>query len=159
MINLKSISAFIFLLSFSVFVSSQIPRLVPEAYWGTAFVNGNPAPAGSKITVEVYDTGEIVSSSIVMANGLYSVDVIFDNELTPEDEGANEGDKLTWRINGIPTDIPAPGEDTANSGGINSNFNIFAKKQKNEFPEFLVVLVFITVIILIILYKKIKGKK
>lgn len=159
MTNLKLISVFVLLLSFSISVFPQIPRLVPEAYWGTAFVDGNPAPEGTKITVEVYDTGEIVGSGIVGNNGLYSVDVIFDNEQTPEDEGANEGDKLTWKINGIPTYLPAPGEDTANSGGVNSNFNVVAKKEKNGFSEFAVIFIFIIAVILIVLYKKIRGKK
>lgn len=160
MANLKLLFVFILLLSLILSILSQIPRSVPEAYWGTAFVNGNPAIAGSKITVEVQNTGEIVGSGITGDNGLYSVDVIFDNELTPEDEGANEGEKLTWRIDGIPTDIPAPGDDIANSGGVNSNFNIFVNNgAKDVSPEFiaLITAMLLIVILLILLKKKANG--
>ncbi len=114
-----------FLLLLTISTAQQMPRLVPEAYWGTAMIDGNPAPKGSEITVEIQNTGEVVGKARVMDdNGLYSLDIIFDNELTEEDEGAEEGQPLLWRINGIPCDKPA--SDTANSGGVNTNFTISA---------------------------------
>ena len=75
---------------------------IPESYWGYATLNGAPAPYGTSITVEVYGTGEVVGSTTVQyPNGGYSLDIIFDDPDTPEDEGANEGDPLTWKINQV----------------------------------------------------------
>jgi len=99
----------------------------PESYWGYATIDGVPAALGTPITVEINGTGEFVgNTTVVAADGLYSLNVLFDDSETPEDEGATDGDNLTWKINGIICDIPAPGTDTASSGGTNDNFNIGA---------------------------------
>jgi len=109
--------------------AQNMPRLVPEAYWGMAFMGGNPASNGSEITVGIQDTGEVVGKGrVITDDGLYSLDVIFDNELTDKDEGAEEGQKLLWKINGIPCKTPAPGYDLANSGHVNANFTISADR-------------------------------
>jgi len=115
--------------------AQDMPRMVPEAYWGTALVDGIPAPTDSEITAEVQDTGEIVGTAKVMdGKGLYSLDVIFDNDLTEADEGAEEGQQLLWRVNGIPCDTPAPGADAANSGTANANFTISAGGETTTMP-------------------------
>jgi len=125
------VSPTILLLSLLLTAAAQdMPRLVPEAYWGTALIDGNPAKNGSEITAEIQDTPEIVGKGrVINDEGLYSLDVIFDNELTEEDEGAEEGQKLVWRINGIPCRKPAPGSDLANSGKVNGNFTISASTE------------------------------
>jgi len=105
-------------------IVSAIPP-TPESYWGYTTLNGAPVPDGTSITVEVYGTGEEVGNTTVQyPDGGYSLDIIFNDPDTPEDEGANEGDALTWKINGINCSIPAPGTDTATPGGTNSNFNL-----------------------------------
>lgn len=118
--------AVVLLLVFILSASAQdMPRLVPEAYWGIALIDGIPASQDSEITAEIQETGEVVGRAGVMDDeGLYSLDVIFDNDLTEEDEGAEEGQLLLWRINGMLCDTPAPGADLANSGSVNANFTI-----------------------------------
>ena len=104
----------------------------PESCVGYATLNGAPAPYGTPITAEVYGAGEVVGSTTVQyPDGGYSLDIIFDDPDTPEDEGANDGDKLTWKINGIDCSTPAPGTDTATPGGINNNFNLIATSEDN----------------------------
>ena len=120
--------AVVLLLVLILSVSAQdMPRLVPEAYWGIALIDGIPASIDSEITAEIQETGEVVGRARVMDDeGLYSLDVIFDNDLTEEDEGAEVGQLLLWRINGIACDTPSPGTDPANSGAVNANFTISA---------------------------------
>ena len=99
---------------------------IPESYWGTAKLDGEAAPSGLSVTAKVTGTSEVVGSSVTEEEGGFSLDVVFDNSGTPEDEGADEDDSLTWYIEGNECSSPAPGEDTANSGGINLNFVIEA---------------------------------
>ena len=100
---------------------------IPESYWGNATLDDAPAPIDTPITVEVYETGEVVGNTTVAdANGNYSLEVLIDDPDTPEGEGANDGDNLTWKIDGINCSVPAPGTDTAVTGGTNDNFNITA---------------------------------
>ena len=110
---------------------------IPESCVGYATLNGAPALYGTPITAEVYGAGEVVGSTTVESpdNGGYSLCVIFDDPDTPEDEGANEGDPLTWNINGIECSTPAPGTDTATPGGTNSNFNLAATSEDNSPPS------------------------
>jgi len=127
----------ILLLVFILSASAQdMPRMVPEAYWGTALMDGIPAPTDSEITAEVQETGEVVGTAKVMdEKGLYSLDVIFDNDITEEDEGAEEGQQLLWRINGITCDTPAPGADLANSGTVNANFTVSTGGETTTLPS------------------------
>jgi uncharacterized delta-60 repeat protein len=105
---------------------------IPESRVGYATLNEAPATYDTPITVEVYNTGEVVGSTTVQyPDGGYSLDIIFDDPDTPEDEGANEGDQLTWKINSIDCSTPAPGTDTATPGGRNNNFNIAATSADN----------------------------
>ena len=123
-IRIGIISAIILIVCITT-VSATPP--IPESYWGYATLNGAPAPYGTSITVDVYGTGEVVGSTTVQdPNGGYSLDVRFDDSDTPEDEGANDGDQVTWKINAIECSTPAPGTDTATPGGRNDNFNIAA---------------------------------
>ena len=105
---------------------AAIPQ-IPESYWGYAILKDEPAPIGTQMTVEVYGTGEVVGSSTIQYEaGLYVMKVMIDDPASPEDEGADNGDLLTWKLNGIECRIPALGTDTAESGGINNNFSIVA---------------------------------
>jgi len=123
------------LLLLTIATAQDMPSLVPEAYWGTALIDGIPAPRNSEITAEGRETEEVVGTAKVMdGKGLYSLDVIFDNDLTEADEGAEEGQPLLWRINGIPCEIPSPGTDTANSGTVNANFTISAGGETTTLP-------------------------
>jgi len=110
----------------SALLVSAYPQ-IPEKYWGYAMLNGELAPAGTNITVEVTNTSEIVGSVLIEENGLYELDVTFDDLNTTEDGGAEENDSLTWYIAGTECTTPAPGIDKANSGKINGNFTIEAE--------------------------------
>ena len=100
---------------------------VPESYWGNATLDDAPAPIDTSITVEVYETGEVVGNTTVAdANGLYSLDVYISGDNYPDDGHALNGDNLTWKIDGINCSVPAPGTATAVIGGDNDNFNITA---------------------------------
>nr|QNO54848.1 hypothetical protein PAHOCELH_00009 [Methanosarcinales archaeon ANME-1 ERB7] len=129
--NMEKCSILAVVLIISITIVAATPP-IPESYWGYATLNGAPAAYGTSITVEVYGTGEVVGSTTVeYANGGYSLDLKFDDPDTGEDEGANEGDKLTWKISGIECSTPAPGTDTATPGGTNSNFNLTAVSANN----------------------------
>ena len=105
---------------------TAIPQ-IPESYWGYAILNDDPAPIGTKVTVEVYSTGEVVGSyTIQYEAGVYVMEVRIDDPASPKDEGAENGEPLTWKLNGIECSTPAPGADTAESGKINDNFTIVA---------------------------------
>ena len=124
-ISCKHILSAIVLIACIPIVSATPP--IPESYWGYATLNGVPAPDGTFITVEVYGSGEVVGNTTVKyPNGGYSLDIIFNDTDTAEDEGADGEDALTWKINEINCSIPAPGTDTAISGGTNGNFNLTA---------------------------------
>jgi len=124
--NKNMVKLFIIFLIFSINIHtvSAIPPF-PESYWGYATINGVPAANGTSITVEVYDTGEIIGSTTVQfENGGYSVNVEFDDPFTSEDEGADEGDKLTWKLGGVICSTPAQGTDIATSGNVNGDFDL-----------------------------------
>ncbi len=117
------------MLSFIIIISAQEspPSAWPESYIGHATLDGQPAPSGLSITVKVTGTSETVGSATTGDGGAFSLDVIFDNPDTPEDEGAKEGDLLTWYLAGNECTSPVSGEDTANSGSSNLNFDIEAE--------------------------------
>ncbi|MFH1788214.1 MAG: hypothetical protein ABH834_02390 [Candidatus Altiarchaeota archaeon] len=113
---------------FAIFTSSitYIPKNVPEAYWGYVFIDSQPAPAGTQVQVLSSSTGELVGSGVVSDDtGLYTVLVVFDNDLdNVTDEGADEGERLTWFVGGLEASVPSAGEDVASSGNHNTDFNV-----------------------------------
>jgi len=115
------------LLSAIIPLAQESPDPVPESYIGYATLDGEAASAGLSITVKVTNTSEIVGSSVTEEDGGFSLDIIFDNLNTTVDEGAEENDPLTWYIAGNECTTPAPGEDKANSGNSNLNFDIEAE--------------------------------
>ena len=110
-----------------------IPQ-IPETYWGYAILDGELAPIGTEITVEEYDTGQIVGSYTTQYGGIYTglyvMMVLIDDPGSEKDEGATNGEPLTWKINGIECSTPAPGTDIAESGKFNSYFTIVAHHSK-----------------------------
>jgi len=115
------------ILSFVVLIFAQEgPQPVPESYIGYAMLDGEVASFGLSINVKT-GTSETVGSATTEDSGAFSLDVIFDNPDTTQDEGADEGDSLTWYISGNECTSPAAGSDTANSGNHNSNFVIQAE--------------------------------
>jgi len=100
----------------------------PETYWGYVYVEGALVPSGTILTLESASTGEVFASQTLPYNltypGSYSFMLIFDDSFTPEDEGAELNETLTWKINGIPSISPAPGADKAETGKTNNNFVI-----------------------------------
>lgn len=109
---------------------AAIPQ-IPETYWGYAVLDGELAPVGTQITVEEYDTGQIVGSYTTQYGGIYAglyiMEVGIDDPTSKDrDEGAIKGAPLTWKINGIECSTPAPGTDKAESGRFNSYFSIVA---------------------------------
>ena len=100
------------------------PPDMPEIYQGYATINGVMAPNSTLIEVKVNGTSEVVGNTTVNAsNGAYMLIVYFDiNETNETDEGAVSGELLTWFVNGSQAGRPAPANDTANPGGVNSLF-------------------------------------
>jgi len=125
-VSLILILSLVIIAATGIMTVTAIPQL-PEAYWGYVILNDEPAPIGTKVTVEVYSTGEVVGSyTIQYEGGIYVMEVRIDDPASHKDEGAENGDLLTWKLNGIECSTPAPGTDTAESGGINNNFTIVA---------------------------------
>jgi len=114
---------------------AAIPQ-IPEAYWGYAILDGELAPIGTEITVEVYGTGEVVGWYTTQYGGIYAgiyvMQVNIDDPGSEKDEGATNGEPLTWKINGIECSTPAPGTDIAESGKINNYFTIVAHHTECE---------------------------
>lgn len=108
---------------------AAIPQ-IPEAYWGYVILDAEPAPIGTQITVEVYDTGEVVGLYTTQYGGIYAgiyvMKIGIDDPASEKDEGAANGESLTWKIHGIECSTPAPGTDIAESWKINNNFTIVA---------------------------------
>ena len=91
--------------------------LTPESYWGYATLDDAPSPINTSITVEVYETGEVVGENATLnANGLYSLNVYISDEYNLTDGYALNGDNLTWKIDGIVCSFPPAGTDTADEG-------------------------------------------
>ena len=116
------------MLSFVVLIFAQEgPQPVPESYIGYTMLDGAVASSGLSVSVKVTGTSETVGSATTEDGGAFSLDVIFDNPDTTQDEGADEGNSLTWYLAGNVCTSPAAGSDTANSGYHNSNFVIQAE--------------------------------
>ena len=114
-------------------IVAAMPPQIPDYYWGYATLNGEPAPIGTEVTVEVYGTGEVVGSyTIKYEDGLYVMKILIDDSGNPEDGCAGNGDPLTFKLNGIECSTPAPGTQTAKSGGIHKNFSLVASASEPE---------------------------
>ncbi|MGQ9715431.1 MAG: hypothetical protein ACUVST_11820, partial [Anaerolineae bacterium] len=88
-------------------------RLFPTNEWVnfyglTSYFGGVPIPVGA--VVEAYDpTGIICGQFVVHTPGQYGIMPVYrDDPGTPGDEGAQPGDTITFRINGIPATPMGP---------------------------------------------------
>ncbi len=86
----------IFLIIFSSIVSA-IP-LIPSDFWGTATINGYPAPDG--LGVRAFINGVNYPNDGFTWGGFYFIDVIGDDPDTPEKEGGIEGDNIVFIVDG-----------------------------------------------------------
>lgn len=101
----------------------------PELYWGYVYVEGSAAPNGSILIVESANTGELfVNQTLPYASqqGSYNIMLAFDDPTTTADEGATDGEQMTWKVNGVATATPMPGADTAEPEKTNNNYTIQA---------------------------------
>lgn len=109
-------------------VSAGSPN--PEVYWGYVYLDGAVAPLGTILTAESTSTGELFVNQTLPFDpeylGSYSVKIVFDDSFTGLDEGADPGETLTWKVNGVSSAIPAAGDDTAESGNTNNDYLIYA---------------------------------
>lgn len=115
---------------------------IPEEYFGIAYINGEPAPDGSVISIESYNTGQELSRVVVDNRYIrYGINYNYlqiyfeDTAITSVTNFAVSGEEIVWKINGVVCDSPAPGEDTADIGGVNSYFNVYANIS-DDVPEF-----------------------
>ena len=98
---------------------AQPPPPIPESYSGTAILDGSPAQVGTPVTVEIYDTGDVVGETTINdINGSYSLQISFDV--------ADGGDPLTWKISGIECTVPSSGTDKVEFWNVNDNFTLVA---------------------------------
>ena len=99
----------------------------PEVYWGYVYLEQDLAKEGDILTVET-QTGEILATQKLPYNvgdsGSYSFNIVFDDPLTPIDEGASPNEKLIWRLDGIT--VLEPINDFAEPEKTNNNFDIIS---------------------------------
>jgi len=83
------------------------PPSSPCTFWsrnGDSKLNGKPVPAGALITA--YDSdGLLCGTSTVKYTGCFYICCIADNPSTPEDEGADAGDIISFYVNGAPCTV------------------------------------------------------
>ncbi|MFH1834887.1 MAG: hypothetical protein ABH851_01725 [Methanobacteriota archaeon] len=112
-----SLLVFLALLSFA----SAIPQ-IPEAYDGVAYVNGEIATSATEVSVRSASGDEWKTQ--VISDGLWSLDVTFDDPDTSSDEGARTGEQLTWFIGGVTASLGGMTNDIADFGGQNSGVSL-----------------------------------
>ena len=88
-------------------------QVVPTTKWANFYslnstLDGAPVPIGA--VVRAYDPDGINCGEwTVTTDGVYGMMAVYgDDGTTPEDEGAEEGDNITFTINGVPASIAGP---------------------------------------------------
>jgi hypothetical protein len=109
-------------------VSAMAIQPNPEIYWGFVYLDSNPAPNGTRLTIES-GTGELFVNTTIPINpsfnGSYSIQIPFDDKKTnATDEGADDKEELIWKTDGI--EVVSPINDTAEKGQTNNNFTVTA---------------------------------
>jgi len=94
---------------------------IPEYYEGYVTVDGSLAGAGTRLTMEVASTGEVVAD-VTLEDVGYMLDIQLGSAGDSGDHRAAPGDALVWKINGVPASTPAG--DTAQSGGVNADHTL-----------------------------------
>lgn len=79
-----------------------IPTNKAGFYGGNAYINGNPAPIGTVIDAYDPDGVHCGTWTINKPDGLYGYMPVYgDDDYSDVDDGADEGDLITFRINGV----------------------------------------------------------
>ena len=137
MMSKKKFFGIFFIIATLSLLSSAIP-LIPEAYSGVAYINGEYAAQGTKISASSA-SGDKWESNAASNLGEWSLDITLDDPDTSVDEGAAEGEKITWYINDKKASVEGVSEDYANSGESNTNVVLYLDKkpeiQNKSTPE------------------------
>ena len=76
--------------------------LPPVNLWGYAYINGQPAPDGTPITItgDCYNNGQqtISQTTTNYGNGYYDTNIPIDSPTTPQDEGCQPGQTITIKV-------------------------------------------------------------
>ena len=104
---------------------------IPEYYQGTVTVDGSPASIGTEVKA-VSASGDTFTTNTLDASGTYAFNVLIDDPDSASDEGASQGESLTWYVNGIA--VSSPTGDTANSGGVNLGFSVTGSSTTTTVP-------------------------
>jgi len=100
----------------------------PEIYWGYVYMDDAIVPDGAVLTIETTSGELLVNKTIPKSGGhpgSYSIKIKFDDLLTnATDEGAESGESLIWKLNGV--EVVSPVNDTANIGETNNDLNVTA---------------------------------
>ena len=94
---------------------------IPEYYQGTVTVDGSSPPTGTEVKA-TSASGDTFTTNTLDASGTYAINILIDDPNSTADEGATNGESLTWYVNGIAASTPA--SDTASSGNVNTGFSI-----------------------------------
>lgn len=123
------------LLIFVVFLVEFVSGF--EIYEGYVLINGEMAPNGTSVSVEVSGTSEFIGDTILSdSDGSYSIFLRMDSPYTKKDDGAESGDKLVWYINGEMADRPAPLTDLFEPNKINSFFIVSIGETRIKIIEY-----------------------
>jgi len=119
----KTVFITVFLLANLSLFACAFPA-IPETYSGIVYIDGEPASAGVEIKV-VAENGAEFTTTVVNNQGVYALDILLDDPETVNiQEGAPTGGALTWYVNTVVARQPASGQDAAESGELNDNFNV-----------------------------------
>lgn len=104
-------------------VSAPTNRWV-DFYSLDSTLDGEPLPAGSTITVLDPDGVVCGAFSVIRSGGYGLMPVYGDDPYTETDEGAEPGDRLEFRINGVRAVATGPDEPTWTAMGVAKQVNL-----------------------------------
>ena len=92
-------------------------------FWGNGTFEGRAVTAGDNI--KAYDPqGNLCGSAYSISGGQYGIHVQGDDPTTPQDEGAVDGDAITFKINGKTANITGGSNIWTNNGSKQCNLNV-----------------------------------
>lgn len=83
--------------------TGDAPPLPPAAYYGTVLIDGQPAPAGTTVTVTV--DGETRAQTTTDARGTFGTADVFGEKLLVRGSLADVGKPVEFFVNGQPADV------------------------------------------------------
>ncbi len=111
--------------------AGETMTLYPTFSWVNVFsdsstIDGNPVQAGDVITA--YDpSGTLAGRSTVSSEGQFGLLAVYeDDPVTPVDEGAELGDVISFKINGVAADVMGPHSPEWTSNGTLLMLNLSA---------------------------------